>query len=192
MTLTFLKFRYSVDEPAATFPHIVQNPGKRLSCPDFSNVGHLLNIWQSETFIEFSITLVIYSLLVYVTFLVCVALIGEKVSVDATGVIANLIESAVSVPMFIKIVIRGQVDNVSPVLILQFFAGDLLKIGIFVLTKSPWPFLFGGFLQLGIDAVLSLTYLRLRFKPESAKREEAPGEPVRIEMETEGDVMSRK
>jgi hypothetical protein len=191
MTLTFLKFQYAIDETAVNFPHLAQNGGKRFKCPDFSNLTHLLNIWQASTFIEFSITIIIYSILGFAIFLVCTATIGEKVSVDATGLIANLIESTVSLPVFMKIVIRRQIDHISPILILQYFSGDLMKIAIFVLTKSPWPFLFGGFCQLTIDTVLSLTYLRLRFRPGSGDAEEAPGETVKIELETETDFVSR-
>jgi hypothetical protein len=86
---------------------------------------------------------------------------GERPAAEAVGVVANVVESAVSLPMFAKVVVRRDVSAVSVVLILQYIVGDLMKIGIFVLTRSPWSFMLGGFCQLAIDTVLFLTFLRL-------------------------------
>jgi hypothetical protein len=185
-TLTFLRFRYAIDDTAADFPHLKQR--KRLKCPDFSNLGRLLNIWKAETFLEFHVTLFIYSILGYVIFLICRLVLGEKIAAEGTGLIANLIETTVSLPLFVKIVIWRQIEHVSEVLILQYFSGDLMKLVIFVLTRSPWPFFVGGFCQVGMDTLLFVTYLRLRFAPSPAVKKETPPEELGIGLEAEEEL----
>jgi hypothetical protein len=66
--------------------------------------------------------------------------------------------------MFIKIVIRRDINNVSIVLVLQYLSGDMMKIVLFVLARTPWSFLFGASCQLTLDSILFITYFHLVFR----------------------------
>jgi hypothetical protein len=193
MTLTFLKFKYSSDE-ATTSIDSARDGAAKQRVPDFAHFGHILNIWKSETFLEFMVTFGIYSVITYILFVLSMFVLGEKISVDGVGLTANVIESLVSIPMFVKIVVRRQIDSVSVVLVLQYITGDLAKLGMFALTMSPWPFFFGAFCQLAMDTVLSLTFLRLKFAkvpPQSDLGDMVAltGSSVRFEQERQESVL---
>jgi hypothetical protein len=157
--LTFLKFRYrnrgevSVGELQ---PLLETNPF--LSWLDIST---------ANSFCQFEFILLIYSAITIVSFYLSRAVIGESPTVEFMGLIANIVESTVSLPLFVTVVLRKHVEAVSPVLIMQYILGDILKVGLFVATHAPWPFLFGGCCQLSIDTVLLVMYLKLtRNRPE--------------------------
>jgi hypothetical protein len=123
----------------------------------------VLNIAKAESFGEYLASLGFYGAVVYLLFMGSLFVFNPKVVVEMVGLIANLIESMVSLPTFYRVVILQEISIVSPVLILQYYSGDLMKVALFVVTRSPWPFFAGAFLQLAIDTSLFITYVRLSF-----------------------------
>jgi hypothetical protein len=78
--------------------------------------------------------------------------------VDPVGLIANIIEATVSWPMFYRIVIQKQIENISVVLKFQY----IMKIGLFWITKVPSCFIFRASWQLCVDIITLLSLCRLR------------------------------
>jgi hypothetical protein len=106
----------------------------------------------------------LYALVGFAAFSFLCLIVGERPIVDAIGVIANLIEATVSLPIFIRIVLRQQLTDLSVILIFQDICADVTKMGLFVITKVPFCFIFGASYQLTVDTTTILTYLRLRKK----------------------------
>jgi hypothetical protein len=183
--LSFLKFRYlAVEEDLPLLPDG--------SPPAVPGLSRFLHISKARNFLEYVVILVIYFSMAFVVFIAARHVFSEKLIVDLLGLIANLIESTVSIPMFVKIVIRRDINAVSVVLVLQYIVGDMMKIALFIITRTPWSFLCGGFCQLSIDTVLFITFLRLTFAPQRKEGEEAeseisePSAKVALETEKEG------
>jgi hypothetical protein len=186
--LSFLKFKYSANQSVTEIPLLAENPSRTCNFGDFSR---FFIISRARNFAEYLITLSIYFLAAFFVFLLFCRIFSEKVIVDLLGLTANLIESTVSLPMFVKIVIRGDINAVSVILVLQYIIGDMMKIGLFIITRTPWSFLVGGFCQLSIDTVIFLTFLRLTFASPKLEKEtesefEEPSEKVALETEEEG------
>ena len=79
------------------------------------------------------------------------------------GILANLIESTVSIPIFIKLVFNKDITNISILLILQFVIGDFMKLALFILNKAPLSFIGGSLLQMSLDLTLFAFFLKLYF-----------------------------
>jgi hypothetical protein len=184
--LSFLKFRYGTLEEEADVPLLPDSPHPP------GSFSRYLQISKARNFFEYVFTLVIYFCIAFAVFIVSCHLFYEKLVVDLLGLIANLIESTVSIPMFVKIVIRRDINAVSVVLVLQYILGDMMKIALFIITRTPWSFLCGGFCQLSIDTVLFITFLRLTFAEPRKEGDETeseiaePSQKVALETEREG------
>ena len=163
--MTILKYKYEYDEKQANCPPVQQNLLRRCRLPGRADFPRLLFVAQAQTFVEYCVSIGIYCAASYAVFLVCCVLFGKTITVDTTGLIGNLIESAVSLPTFAKIVIRRDINNVSTVLVLQYVFGDMMKIVLFTLAKTPWSFFFGAFCQLAIDTILFVSFLQLSLCP---------------------------
>lgn len=120
---------------------------------------------RTKTFSEFMTSFFLYTFIILNIFFISVTFFDETFVVDTLGVIANLIESTVSVPTFIKVVIHKNINSVSTLLILQFILGDIMKMALFILSHTPYSFIAGCCLQLTLDTILFFTYVRLLFCP---------------------------
>ncbi|OHT08155.1 hypothetical protein TRFO_23439 [Tritrichomonas foetus] len=165
MVMAFLKYRYSRSGPDS-----IQRRQSTSSIHDEivihrpkNKFAYFLSITSTVTFGEFMTSFFLYALAILSLFYLSYFTINETATVDAIGLIANLIESTVSVPTFIKIVCYRDINNVSNVLILQFVFGDMMKLALFILSGTPWSFIAGALLQLTLDIILFVTYLQLLF-----------------------------
>jgi hypothetical protein len=148
LLLTFLKFKYSKDrqtERLCTFP----------------GISHILNIRNTLTFFEHIIVLTIYLGIIFLLFLTGFAIFGRTPAVDFLGLLGNLLDTTISFPLFVQIVIHRNVNSVSPVLVTQYILGDLMKVVTFLFVATPWVFVFGAYCQCCVDGVMSLTYFHL-------------------------------
>jgi hypothetical protein len=186
MIMTVLKFMYSPvpGDSSVIYPILtpVSNPG---CC------SRHLNPFRATSFFEFMASISVYTIVSYVMFLGTCFVFPQKMVVDVLGLIANLTESFVSLPVFYRVVILHEVYTVSPVLVLQYYSGDLMKLALFWITHSPWPFFVGGFFQLSIDTILFLSYLRLRFCQNRHADEEALV-PLEVDIDEEDDNYGNK
>lgn len=157
--MSFLKYKYDREEKSEDQ---IRQPPKQLSISDLSR---LLFVSRAQNFLEYCISITLYCILSYILFLICCVIFGSEITIDTTGLIGNLIESTVSLPTFVKIVIRRDINNISTVLVLQYIFGDMMKIVLFIAAKTPWSFLFGAFCQLAIDTILFISFLQLSFCP---------------------------
>jgi hypothetical protein len=183
--LSYLKFKYSSDQAGSEFPLLPENAVPNDGCTRF------LIISKAHNFCEYLTTLSLYFLASFGVFMVAYHIINDKIIPDLLGLIANLIESTVSLPMFMKIVVRKDINAVSVVLVLQYIIGDMMKIGLFIITRTPWSFLIGASCQLTIDTLIFITFVKLRFtNPSPTKEEECnleqPSQKVALETEAEG------
>lgn len=125
-----------------------------------NNSFQFLNIFQATSSVEFFLSLIIYGIIVVCLFGFLTICVGIKMAVTIDIVLSNIIDTITSLPHFVRIVYYKDIENVSYVLIGQFLAGDFLKMGLYILGKSPWPFIFGASLQIVLDTILVISYIR--------------------------------
>ena len=138
--LTLLKFHYSHKE----------------SLPA-SVCSRVIDIRKNICFRDYVLSLTLYSTVSYGVLVVGRYFLRE-VAVESLGLFSNVMEAATSFPMFLRVVVRKNVKNVSVVLIVQYLAGDILKYILYVIAKAPWSFFFGAFCQFAVDLVTSITF----------------------------------
>lgn len=127
------------------------------------NISYYFNMAKTRTFLDFMISFFLYASIILFSFYLGYNFISKNSTVDTIGIIANLIDSTISIPTFIKIVFRREINNVSTVLILQFVLGDMMKLALFILSKTPASFIAGACLQLTLDLILFANFLQLYF-----------------------------
>jgi hypothetical protein len=120
-----------------------------------------LSIWEARSCWRFTAVMVGYAMAVFTVFRCLYVFLGAVMVVNAVGVIANLIEAMVSLPIFVRVVVQRSCANLSIILIFQYILADVMKIGLFLITRVPRSFIFGASCQLGIDLTTVTTYLRL-------------------------------
>jgi hypothetical protein len=153
IALTVLNFRYN----------LVEVPGYvGQFTPSTRPMLRWLFIGHAKTFTRFTAVLTIYGVIVFAIFWSFCQLAGETPIVEVIGVLANLIEATVSLPIFVRVVVQKQLQDLSIILILQYMFGDIMKIGLFVITEVPFCFIFGAVCQLTVDVTTVVMYLRLR------------------------------
>jgi hypothetical protein len=142
LLLTFLKFRYSRDaRTASCAPH--------------------LNIRLASTFIEHIAVLSMYIVLIYVLLMIGFAVLGRSPAIAVLGLLGNLLDTIISFPLFVRIVLQGKVHSISSVLILQYILGDFAKVFTFMIVATPWVFRLGAYAQCCVDGLMSINFFRL-------------------------------
>jgi hypothetical protein len=145
--LTFLKFRYSKDANT-----------NGCALPE---VSHIVSIRRTVSCGEDLCVLVIYMAGIFVVFFAGLAVFGRNRAVDALGLIGNMLDTAISFPLFLQVVVRRNARGVSLVLVLQYIAGDIMKVLTFMVVVTPWVFVLGAYCQCCVDGLTSLTFWRL-------------------------------
>ena len=136
----------------------------KIKIPSITNLKNIFHIGESKSFIDFFFQILIYFLIFIFIYIFGCIIINIHFTVQVTSIIANIIDSLVSIPQFKLIVLQKNIKNTSIVLIFQYLFGDLFKLFIFYISKSPWPFFFGGFLQLSIDSLIMIFFFYLKKK----------------------------
>lgn len=137
----------------------------------------IFNIASSETLLDFISSYVLYFLIVYSTFIIFYSMFGS-ITVDFLGIISNLAEAATSFPTFIRIVIHQDALTTSPLLVLQYLFGDVLKIAVYSISKAPWSFFFGAFCQLSVDIFTNIYFLRIYIRLSKKKQSKSENSPL--------------
>ncbi|KAK8845007.1 PQ-loop repeat-containing protein 1 [Tritrichomonas musculus] len=141
-------------------------------------IGYYFNMAKTKTFTEFMTSFFLYTSIILTLFYFGYNFIDEKSAVDVVGIVANLIESTIVIPTFIKVVIHRDINNLSTVLILQFAFGDIMKLALFLISKAPGSFIAGACLQIALDVVLFTNYLKLYFCSKHEDNENPDGEEL--------------
>jgi hypothetical protein len=122
------------------------------------NLRYYLNIRKIRHGRDFFTALLGFEFVIILTFSISSWLFGRTKICTITILIANLTDTLVSVPQFIRIVIRNNIKNASTVLVLQFLLGDLMKFLLFCITGTGWPFVFGALLQICVDGTVAVSF----------------------------------
>lgn len=159
--LVFFKFKYESQTQPASLINLPSHSRKKIKCPEIPSFKHVWNIKQTESFLEFMCSYILYYSFIYLIFRLSFLIVDRTRPIEIVGLISNLSESLVSMPNFIKVVIKGKIANISTVLIFQYIFGDLFKLFLFFLAHAPLPFFIGGFIQLSFDTILFITFMKL-------------------------------
>ncbi|KAH0786793.1 PQ-loop repeat-containing protein 1 [Histomonas meleagridis] len=139
------------------FKHLYKtNPSNR------STILSYLNPDETSSFHDFVFLISAYTCLFYLIFKTFCYVFGQTYIVEAIGILGNLIDSIISVPTFIQVVVRGNIVGISVVLILQYLLGDVVKIVLFVVSNTPWFFTGGAVFQLLLDSILFIKFFYLK------------------------------
>lgn len=150
--------------------HILTHHKKR-------SIKSIFKIASSDSLIDFFISFLIYFIIIFSTFKLFYFEFGTR-AVDCLGIISNLAEAATSFPTFVRVVIHQDALTTSPLLVLQYLFGDLLKIGVYSISKAPWSFFFGAFCQLFVDIITNMFFLRLFIKQSKKKKINSENSPL--------------
>jgi hypothetical protein len=77
------------------------------------------------------------------------------------GLLANLIELGLALPIFLQVVIYHNVTTVSAVLVTQYALGDVTRLIMFCFLDTPWVFVLGASISLAVTTVAGLNFLIL-------------------------------
>ena len=176
LLLSFLSFHYM--DPGTVFDNqpFIYNPSKyRIPIQSGSEVHYsYFHIYKATSAKQFFISLLLYLFIVLLIFQIGSLIIGTKNMATVTILLSNIIDSFTSLPQFVQIVWYKEIENVSTILVLQFLAGDIMKLAMYILGKAAWPFKFGASLQTFLDSILLISYVKQKWfsqpSQESRKR----------------------
>lgn len=160
----YLKYRYS--KPQSQSQH------EKVSVEKWK-FPYFFYMTRMKTFLEFLISFLLYFSILVSFFYLGYNFIDKKSTIEAVGVLANLIETTIVLPLFYKVVIKRDINNLSKILVLQFASGDIMRLVLFILSKAPASFIAGVCLQITLDMIMFGNYLQLYFCSEknSVKQE---------------------
>ena len=118
----------------------------------FFSTFNFLHIQSTTTYLQFCISLISGYIVFLIIFLISWLIFGGERVISLLGLIANVIDAFQTFPLFIKIVIKGDNESTSWVLLVQQEFGDLFKIVIIQMSGSPFVFLLGSLLMLAMDS----------------------------------------
>lgn len=147
--IVFLKYHYTKQQAQ------VQQEKSNPKVPNF------FHITKMRTFIEFMISFSIYLAILILIFSVGYNYIDKKSTIESVGVVANLIETTIVLPLFYKVVIQRDINSLSKILVIQFAVGDIMRLVLFILSKAPASFIAGVCLQITLDLIMFANYLHL-------------------------------
>lgn len=149
----------------------------RLSMSDLHRYRHsqhsYLNIMSSSTLFEFVVGVTIYMSTIFIIFQASSMIIGRNIALTAVIVASNALDATKSVPHFIQVVIKGEWQCVSFILVIQYIIGDVMKLVLYVLGRAGAAFIIGSVVQLVMDTILVVSYICQRKSPEE-KSESVP------------------
>ena len=176
---TYLHFKYLDIKDSENKPPL---PKKKLAKflnifkNSFKNPKQAMRIYSCITFDQFCTSLIFYFVAFLFLYFILRFTIGIPLTVNICSVSASLIDSCVSLPAFNLIVVKGNIETTSSVLVMQYLFGDMFKIMLFKASHTPWPFIFGGFVQLTLDTMIAIRFTFLSFKK---KKEAKPEKNVK-------------
>lgn len=144
--LTYLYFHYTPAQQSTK-----QQNSSRLPIQIF-------RIASSTSFGAFMTSFLAYTVLTVAVFAVLFLVFGREMTCSTFSLVANLVDSTVSIPLFIKVVVHRIFENVSMVMVVQYFSGDVTKLLFFRLSHTKWPFYVGGFIQLILDLSVVIVF----------------------------------
>ena len=156
--MVYLKYRYSKPQP--------QSKHEKISTEKM-NFPYYFYILRMKSFFEFLISFSLYLSIISVIFYIGYNFIDEKSSIETIGIIANLIETTIVLPLFYKVVIQRDIKNLSKILVIQFASGDIMRLVLFILSNAPISFIAGVCLQITLDLIMFANYLKLYFCSEN-------------------------
>lgn len=150
--------------------------------PQIRGLKSLLDIFNLASGFEFVSSVIVYGLIITgVYILMCLILTTHKVN-SIIIIVSNVVETTVSLPMFILIVFKHDILGISIVLLVQYAFGDLLKIIMFSFSGAGWAFLFGAILQFSIDSTNIIAFFILS---KLGKKTEAIDEQILLRSDVE-------
>lgn len=109
---------------------------------------------------DFLLSLVIYGVTITLVSSIFSLILGTKRLSTVIILIANIVDTTVSLPQFTDVVMKHQIGGVSVVLVAQYLIGDVLKLIMFTVGNSAWPFVLGAALQTAIDLTVAVSFVK--------------------------------
>ena len=186
--MAFLKYHYSKAYISTESSQIQRRHSTTISPKKHAHqlyqnrldLSYYLMITSTKSFAEFFLSFLLYATASISLFFIIYYMVNETLAISLVGVVANIIDSTVSIPTFVKIVIRRDINNVSFVLIMQFICGDYMKLALFIFSHTPWSFIAGAVFQATIDTILFFVYLKLSYCPSNKTLSESGQEMLQI------------
>lgn len=117
-----------------------------------------LKITKYNYLMDFIVSLLLYLVLILIMFKIfCYGFSIEKTN-SFIIILANIIDTFVSIPRFNKVVVKKDVKGESIVIMYQCLIADILKLIISFFDGSGLAFTFGALLQTIIDTTISVIY----------------------------------
>jgi hypothetical protein len=133
----------------------------------------LLHPFRVHSFVAFGLILVLWLGFVIGVVSSFGFLIGFSIVSELIGLISNLVDSIVTLPPFISVVIRSDASALTNLLVVQFIAATFLKAVLYLYRPTPWPFRVGVAVQALLVSGITFQYVRLKCAEYTAARKES-------------------
>jgi hypothetical protein len=135
------------------------------------SLKHYINITKVRSLPDFCISLLLHAFSICVVFRVCIGVLGISRTCLITSVIIMILDTAVSIPLFLSVVIRKDISPVSVVLMLQYVFGDCVTLFLLLGRNAGWSLWLKSILQGTVDSITAVSYFIQR-------RNAQPTEPI--------------
>lgn len=161
LLMSFLNFFF--EDPLPNFPFIPPNINltftNRVRTLNFSNISRLFCLHKTKTFNEFLISVLVYSLLISAAFIILYFVFDRKITVCIIEISANMIETTVLFPTFIRIYNNQKTNDIPLFTVLQFLLCDTLQVLLYLYYKAPLSFIIGIIVQLFYDIIFFIIFI---------------------------------
>lgn len=162
--MIYLKYYY-MKKPKRSSKKKTVNSNSTSYQTGIANIFRYLFITRMTTFKDFLISFSIYFIIFLITFIISY-LPDKESTLSFFGNIANLLELMIVIPTFIRVIVYKDVKNISPILIVQFAFGDIVKLVIFLLSDVSGWMIFGVCIQIVVNMTLLTVFCQYRLCPE--------------------------
>lgn len=167
IALLFYYFEYN--EKCIPFRQYMRH-FKNNSLYRYHNFLMIKNPLFAKSFLDFIISLTLLCVIILLCILTFSYIFGKKVIFSVTVYFSTIIETTVSLPVFITVCVNGDTNSVSKLLINQYIIGDIARIFMFMMVKTDRVFIFGSILQFSIDLINCVVYYMKNRAEKSSKR----------------------
>lgn len=143
--------------------------------------------WDVSNMSEFVTRVVVMFVSIVTVFGVVCVLVDVSFALTATIVLANGLDVMTSLPHFIEIVWWREVAHVSYVVVFQYLVGDIMKLILFIIGRSGWPFIASAIVQTLMDSILVTSFIyqkRSQRKDDSERQPLLPQRPQVVQVQT--------
>jgi hypothetical protein len=124
-----------------------------------NRLHYYVQIRKVVSAVDFLISVICYGSAMFATFMLSTAVFGVERVCTSVILVANILDTFVSIPQFVTIVINRNIAAASSVLLVQYISGGWFKLVMYLASGIAWPFVFGALLQVSLDLIVAVSFI---------------------------------